>query len=118
MKYIVTRTSCGNEETQPCPGAELTKLTIYRDVRFWKTLEEFKKNCPSLFKDNPETGYTEKGQPFVILKRENLVWTIEIEDLTAFVKKLGFSVILFPPKEEYPELPGICVIEIYDERRE
>ena len=76
MKYIVTRTSCGNEETQPCPGAELTKLTIYRDVRFWETLEQFKKNCPSLFKDNPETGYTEKGQPFVILKRENLVWII------------------------------------------
>jgi len=58
MKYIVCRTSDFSGKTAPCEGAVRTKFTFRRDIRCFKTIEEFKKKIPDAFIDNPETGYT------------------------------------------------------------
>ncbi len=118
-KYLITRTSYYSEDkTPPHPDAVKTKFTSRRDIRFFKTIEEFKKNCSSAFKDNPETGYTKKGLPFRVIKKEFEAWTIDIEDLASWVNNLGTAVIITSNAEEFPEFPDICELEIYDDYRE
>ncbi len=118
-KYLISRTSLWSaDEKSPHPDAVKTKFTSRRDIRFFETIEEFKKNCSSAFKDNPETGYTKKGYPFRLVKKEFEAWTIDIEDLVSWVNNLGTAVIIVPNAEVFPEYPDICELEIYDDYRE
>ncbi len=118
MKYIVSRTSDFSGKTAPCEGAVKTKFTSRRDVRGFKTIEEFKEKIPNAFLDNPETGYTRKSRPFRLLKGEFEMWTIDIEDLVSWVESLERAVIISSTNEKFPDFPDICELEIYDDYRE
>lgn len=109
-KYIVTRTSeWGNK--QPCEEAKQESLIIHT----WctcKTLEESKKQ-EWFWRDGTFNHIKIQGKEGVRHSQICLRWTVEIDDLQAFIEKYGECVVALSNSDDIP-----LSIEIYDNYRE
>lgn len=107
MKYIIDRASLSDDKIPPCEGAEITPIH-----RLWK--REFKLNegilMDALILEEWQLIKEEKGQYIYLSKKESKVWTVDIEDLNAFVDKYG-DIIIF---SETSNQEGLRSITIYD----
>lgn len=100
MKFIITRTSQWDEE---CPCADCVKEEVVKVIEHRDYPEEHE------YYEEPEY-FDYKGIPMVRRKIRETVWTRNfdtIEDLVAFIRGIGSSVIMSEGS-----------IEIYDDYRE
>lgn len=117
MKFIVTRTSSG-DDMAPCKEAFETNF-VYTDIRDADSPEKDRwmlHFSPSVARDH----WYGKGRDHAVIdghivrKIDQTKWCVELADLDAliaFVKKYG-EVVIRPPED------GTPIIEIYDDYRE
>jgi len=97
-------------------GAIRNELKKYKDVRGFKSIEEWKFRFPFEFHEKViSTGYTKEGRPYRIIDGSNkTIWTIEIKDLIEFINKYG-EIVIIPPREEYVDFEDLYTVIIYDD---
>lgn len=119
MKFIVSKSSdWGNHpHLPPVDGAVELVTTLYKDIRTFKSIDEWKKKFPCDFKRTfLECGGCGESVYMTVIRGESH-WIVEIQDIYEFVRAHK-QVILRPPPPEYPELSELFEIEIYNCRRE
>src|SRR5574343_1407772 len=110
MKYIISTTSISSDK-QPHPDAIAEFSSKYRDERSFKSLKEWESKFPQDFNQHIfEKGEYEDGS-YMIVARNKIIWTIEIDDLCKFVAANG-DIVLSPPKNDYEGFEHLFKIEI------
>lgn len=119
MKYFIRRTSDWSEDVAPHTNAIQVEVEWW-DCRTFKTFEEHDKEFPGeswLSRGTNHVAWREGSEAGIKRQIGTIkVWTIEIPELTEFVKKVG-KIILFPPDMTYGK-DALCYIEIYGDYRE
>jgi len=120
MRYIISRTSTWWDEC-PLEWCEKIILSQHKKKTSFKSKEDF------LYwqwfwkeEDVSEWGKTQDWFIFAILKREKILWTLEIENLKEFIEKNWYIILSEFDLEAYPEIldKNMLSLEIYDDYRE
>lgn len=118
MKYIIKRTSIWSNEA-PHPDAKNVTLEHYRDIRTFKSKEEWLSKFPNDVNGVIEWGEIDNHTYRVVDGSHITIWVIEIDDILEFLDKLGEDIILSKNKYSgYVGYENCYTLEIYDNYRE